>query len=299
MSCPESATLGPLLCPYCGALLARDARTFRCEHDHTFDIARQGYVYLRRTRNSGDSAEMLRARRAFLDGGHFAPLADLVSRAAESVVAHPPATWAHARQQPDDGSSAIEILDSGCGEGYYLERLGSYLADTVPGQHCRYWGLDSSRDATRMAAGRCRDATFVVGDCKDALPFATGSLHALVDIFAPRNAAEFSRVLAPGGLLLIVVPGIDHLAELRDRYRLLGIEAQKVEHLLADLGGYFSAFEVRTLKLTLDLSPADVARLVSMTPNRRHGAAASIRDEGERVTASFRLATCRRRVDAA
>jgi 23S rRNA (guanine745-N1)-methyltransferase len=154
-----------------------------------------------------------------------------------------------------------------------------------------------------MAARRCRKATVVVGDCKDALPFATGSLHVLIDIFAPRNAAEFARVLAPAGMLLIVVPDRDHLAELRDDYRLLGMEEQKEQHVLASLEGDFSQFEVQTLRIVLDLSADDVSRVVTMSPSQRHEAARDStiqhREEGHRVTASFRMVTCRRKAGGA
>jgi 23S rRNA (guanine745-N1)-methyltransferase len=64
---------------------------------------RRGYVNLlvshqRRHRQPGDSAEMLRHRRAFLDAGHYRPLADAVATYAEPGQA---------------------VLDAGCGEGYY------------------------------------------------------------------------------------------------------------------------------------------------------------------------------------
>ena len=207
------------------------------------------------------------------------------------------------RGRPSRALRPSHILDSGCGEGYYLERLRTHLSTTMPAKACRYWGLDSSRDAARMAARRCRDATVVVGDLKDALPFATGSLHVVVDVFAPRNAAEFARVIAPAGLLLIVVPNPDHLAELRDDYRLIGIEEQKEQHVLASLDDHFTAFDMQTLTLALDLSEEDISRLVTMSPSQRHDASRhpSILPAADRrrVTASFRLVTCRKKPDAA
>jgi 23S rRNA (guanine745-N1)-methyltransferase len=301
MNHPESGN-DLLICPYCAASLTRDANALRCEHGHSFDVARDGYVYLRRTRNSGDSAEMLHARRAFLESGHYAPLAALISRTIEASIggeSGPPP----AQPRTSNGRAAdVNILDSGCGEGYYLERLRAHLTATAPAKVCRFWGLDSSRDAARMAARRCREATVVVGDLKDALPFATGSLQVVVDVFAPRNAAEFARVIAPAGLLLIVVPNPDHLAELRDDYRLIGIEEQKEQHVLASLSDHFTAFDMRTLTLALDLSQEDISLLVAMSPSQRHDAARhpiTLRGEDRRrVTASFRLVTCRRNSDA-
>ena len=35
-----------LLCPICGELLTKQDRSYRCEKNHSFDIARQGHVNL-------------------------------------------------------------------------------------------------------------------------------------------------------------------------------------------------------------------------------------------------------------
>ena len=72
--------LSMLVCPLCQAEFRQQERTLRCENNHAFDLAREGYVYLlpsggKRPKFLGDSKEMLRARRAFFDAGFYAPLA--------------------------------------------------------------------------------------------------------------------------------------------------------------------------------------------------------------------------------
>ena len=91
-------------CPLCHAPLARRDNSFICPQRHQFDLAKEGYVNLlpvqfKRSRDPGDSAEMMQARREFLDAGHYQPL-----REAVSAYLH---TFA-----PTD------LLDIGCGEGY-------------------------------------------------------------------------------------------------------------------------------------------------------------------------------------
>ena len=88
-------------CPVCRHPLAPDAsgRTWRCEPGHAYDVAREGYVNLlvshqRRRREPGDSADMLRHRRVFLDRGHYRPLAVAVGAMA---------------------SPGASVLDAGCG----------------------------------------------------------------------------------------------------------------------------------------------------------------------------------------
>ncbi|MEO7002285.1 MAG: putative RNA methyltransferase, partial [Ktedonobacterales bacterium] len=136
-----------LICPICGEPLTREtppaaSACYRCPNRHSFDVARQGYVNLlaRPTRLLADTLAMLRARRAFLARGHYAPLAaavnDLVwagvSSASQTDPAVPPA-----------------VLDVGCGEGYYIGRLADALAHSGD---WRCFGLDLARDAARLAA---------------------------------------------------------------------------------------------------------------------------------------------------
>jgi len=63
-----------LLCTVreCRAPLAREAERVVCERGHSFDVARSGYINLlqpqdRRAKSPGDSAEVVAARRRFLE----------------------------------------------------------------------------------------------------------------------------------------------------------------------------------------------------------------------------------------
>ena len=172
------------------ARVGRPARAWRCDNGHGFDIAREGYVNLlithqRRRREPGDSAAMVRARRAFLDGGWYEPV-------REALAAH----------APDEGESAC---DAGCGEGYYT-RLWRDV-----------WCIDISKTAVRLAAGRAADAgggaRYAVASAFD-LPLADESIDVLVSVFAPLDSAEFERVVRPGGKVVTLTPGPDHLAGL-------------------------------------------------------------------------------------
>ena len=65
-------------CPNCGLELLQQqaARSFSCENNHNFDLAKEGYLNLhlaqhKRSRNPGDSDEMIRSRQRFLNTGHY------------------------------------------------------------------------------------------------------------------------------------------------------------------------------------------------------------------------------------
>lgn len=252
----------PLICPVCGSGLARVERAFHCDAGHSFDIAREGYVNLLPSgagsqKFPGDSAAMLRSRRAFLDRGHYRPLAEVV---AERVASHLAA---------DDRGDGC-VAEIGSGEGYHIGTVGRVLCERgMKSPHL--FGMDRSKDAARMAAKRYRDVMFFVADVWRRIPFADGSIRALLDIFSPRNPAEFARVMEPGGLLLVVIPGEGHLAELRDAVGLMGMEEDKearVRDRLAAAG--FRPLGGRTLEYPMSLGSPDLYSLVEMTPNCRH-----------------------------
>ncbi len=275
-----------LLCPICELPLGREGAAYRCPAGHNFDLAREGYVNLLRRPYPGDTKEMLRARRAFLDAGHYEPLAAAL---ASRVVAH----------LAETGTEMPRLLDAGCGEGYYTAAICRAVRDRLPHARLDCYGVDVAKEAARLASRRVPEATFVVGNVKDRLPFADASLAVVLDVFAPRNAAEFARVLARGGLLLIAIPAPEHLAELRDTLSLLEVEPDKEIHVAAQLAADFTLADRQALELPLRLSGADLANLVAMSPSARHVPPDAYdrarRMEAFAVTASFVLLAFRRR----
>ena len=70
-----------LICPICQSALTAHENSLRCIYQHSFDRARQGYINLlpvqhKNSRAPGDNPAMVQARRNFLSGGHYAPLAE-------------------------------------------------------------------------------------------------------------------------------------------------------------------------------------------------------------------------------
>lgn len=189
-----------LACPLDGAPLARDGGSWRCPDGHCFDIAGQGYsnllpVQQKRSRDPGDSKEMVAARRRFLEAGHYRPIADAV---AQATLAGRPADTA-------------SCLDAGCGEGYYLRQLAAAAGD----RPLALLGLDISKWAVLAAAKQEKAATWVVGS-NARLPVLPETLDCVLCLFGFPVYGEFARVLKPGGRLLQVDAGPGHLRELRE-----------------------------------------------------------------------------------
>ena len=179
-----------LACPLDGTPLHRSGSAWRCASGHNFDIASQGYTNLlpvqhKRSRDPGDSKEMVAARRRFLTAGFYQPIAAAVSRA---VLADLPV------------DATINCLDAGCGEGYYLRQLAAAVGDK---QTLALLGLDISKWAVLSAAKQDRRPNWVVGS-NAKLPVLSGTLDRVLCMFGFPVYAEFARVLKPGGRLLIL-----------------------------------------------------------------------------------------------
>lgn len=231
-----------IICPLCRRPLARAPKTWHCAQGHSFDVAREGYVNLlpvqhKNSRDPGDDAQMVLARREFLHAGHYQPL-----RAAVLALLAP--------LQPRS------LLDIGCGEGYYTGAFAEVAAEVL--------GLDIARPAIRLAARGLPGVTWMVGSGA-LLPLADASVDMVSNLFTQLHIDEMHRVLRPGGHVLVVTPAPDHLwslrAELFDTVR-----AHEPDKFLAGFAALFDLHSRQELRFGLKLTQATLQQLLCMTP---------------------------------
>lgn len=232
-----------LICPVCGDELHRTDKSYVCPRNHSFDIAHQGYVNLLAVQQKhsiapGDTREQVLSRRAFLEAGFYQPISDALIRAA--------------RENGADG----EILDVGCGEGWYSARLARAL--NLP-----LTGLDISKEAVRCAAAKYKDAHWLCATAAHILA-ADHSAGVLTSLFALTLPEEFRRVLRQDGLLLQVLAAEDHLLGLKSIIydRLIHREKDSVPELPG-----FQRISSEHIRFEFTVEGEQVRNLFSMTPH--------------------------------
>lgn len=189
------------ICPVCQASLLLSGQQWQCVNKHSYDRAKAGYVNLllanhKSTADPGDRKEVMSARRAFLEEGHFLPLvnclADLITQ----------------RIQTD----TLALYDLGCGEGYYLANTVSLL--NKPGLSIHAAGNDISRSAVDKASRKYPQLQFAIAS-NFKTPVPDNSQDVVLQIFAPASEKEVHRILSVSGLWLQVSPAEEHLSQLR------------------------------------------------------------------------------------
>ena len=232
-----------LICPICGNKLNNEGKQYICPNNHSFDVARQGYVNLLTVQQKhslapGDTREQVLSRRAFLEEGHYAPIArSLIETARELGISG-------------------EILDVGCGEGYYSAQLADALGAELT-------GLDISKEAVRCAAAKYKGKRWLCATAAH-IPVEDGSADLITSLFAITMPEEYRRILKPGGYYFQVLAAQDHLLGLK------GIIYDRLNLKEKDSVPELPGFElVRSIPIRFDFSVTgdQVRNLFSMTPH--------------------------------
>lgn len=232
-----------LLCPICGEQLNLTGRQYRCSRNHSFDMARQGYVNLlvvqqKHSLNPGDTRQQVLSRREFLEAGYYAPIAATLIETAKNL-----------------GLSG-QILDVGCGEGWYSAQLADALDAPLT-------GLDISKEAVRCAAAKYKGKQWLCATAAH-IPVEDESVDLLTSLFALTLPEEFARVLKPGGHFFQVLAAEDHLLGLKGIiYDQLNF---KEKNTVPELLG-FALVQSIPIRFSFTVEGQQIQNLFSMTPH--------------------------------
>ena len=193
----DNAIIKMLRCPVCDAKMTANDNLRLChcmgQKAHSFDFSRSGYLNLGGAHaGEGDKKPAIIARRKFLDFGYYSKLSDKINDILDSLPSK-------------------QVLDAGCGEGYYTNRMA---------QGRSVLGIDLSKDGIDYGARRAKQLSmtanvgFAVASVFN-IPVSDAQMDVVVNIFAPCAEDEYCRVLKPGGYLLLVGAGEQHLMGLK------------------------------------------------------------------------------------
>ena len=241
-----------LKCPVCNLALRKQEKQYVCLNNHSYDIANKGHINLllanqKNTKDPGDSKEMMEGRRDFLSKGYYHRFSEALNQVIISNIR----------------GNNINILDAGCGEGYFLWRLKEAIYENESNTcQSNFFGVDISKTAVTYAAKRDKKINFIVGSNFN-LPIMSNTIDVIIRNFAPSDEEELKRVLKDNGKLIVVTPGVEHLYGLKE---LLYVNARKHEEKETIFEG-FKLTQRTEVRYNINLEHSeDVKSLITMTP---------------------------------
>ena len=227
------------ICPICKQKLNILGNKYGCPKNHSFDLARQGYVNLlpvfsKKSLNPGDNELMTNARREFLAGGYYDSLLERICQILKE-------------------NGVKTLVDSGCSEGYYTRQMAD-VCQAV-------YAYDISKSAVKLAAATDKKSHYFVASAFH-IPLKDSSADAITKIFAPDSPKEFSRILNKNGILIEVIPAEEHLLEIKQKlYE--EVYLNKVEKATKD---GFEIVKEERLKYSFTPTLEGLDNLFKMTP---------------------------------
>lgn len=252
-----------LKCPNCSKVLKVIDKSYKCENNHSFDISKYGHINLllsnqKNSKAPGDNKEMVIARKGFLDENYYSGISSRVNEIVNHCILE--------NSELNKEESEINILDTGCGEGYYTERLRKSLEEKNV-KNFNIYGLDISKEAIILASKTYKEIDWMVASATH-LPFLDESLDFIICMFAKIVPEEKMRCLKKGGKLIVVSTGENHLQELKQ----VVYETVKKDFYLPALDESLKIFKhletINNSYITLIKTKNHIENLFNMTPYR-------------------------------
>lgn len=244
-----------LYCPICKKSLVKFERTYRCENRHSYDIASKGYVNLllanqHHSEKSGDDKEMIISRVNFLNSGKYDLLKNGIKDELKDLI------YSNSIINPI-------IVDIGCGDGYYTTYFHQQLSPTY---FLSTFGIDLSKQAIIECCKRARkmnlsNIEFIIGNM-NYLPIHDDIVDIIINSFSKIDEKEFARILKKDGFYIRILPGTNHLIELK---KLIYDNVRLNQEKEKDLFG-FKLLKEEVLSSKVQLTNQELINLFSMTP---------------------------------
>jgi Methylase involved in ubiquinone/menaquinone biosynthesis len=241
--------MNQLACPKCQLPLNIVGNSYKCQSNHTYDISKSKYINLllnpdKNTNNPGDNKDSLTCRKNFLNNGYYNIISETLNQYIKNLHL-----------------DKANILDLGCGEGFYLSRL----KEEIKQNNYEYYGLDISKIAIDMATKYTKDINWLVANSKN-IPLLDNSIDLILALFTVVNHKELNRILNDNGYIIHVTANPYHLVELKSLiYDKIIVKSDTYLKLPFTIKDSFD------LKRTISINnKEDCLNLLKMTPHYYH-----------------------------
>lgn len=261
-----------LQCPMCKEDIHVVNNQCVCSNKHTFDVAKKGYVNFALAK--GDpfyNTSLFLSRKKML---HYGLFDELIHQTFLQVKKY--------------SANCRSLMDVGCGEGYYLNRVVEKLHDEID----FVVGVDLSKDAISLATSESQNINWFVADLTN-IPCKDESMDVILNVFTPANYNEFYRVLKEDGLLIKIVPFKSHFIELRQALNIKEYDYENIALIESVLSEKFDViskeFSTSTIATSKDMS----SDLINMSPLSRQSK--HVDAVVDHITVDAIMYTCRKK----
>lgn len=185
-------------CPLCKEnMVIFDKNSVKCVNKHCFDISKKGYINLvnSNTKTIYDKG-LFESRHEIYNSKVYDNLIEEIKSIIKNYTLNKYSNY---------------ILDAGCGEGYFLNKL---YEDKDICNKCKLIGIDIAREGISIATRGENKIIWCISDLAN-LPFKDNRFDIILNILSPANYKEFARVLNNYGMVIKIVPESNYLKEIR------------------------------------------------------------------------------------
>lgn len=184
-------------CPICkDSMELNDEGSFVCSNRHCFDLSSKGYInFIPNQKQIKYRKNLFENRQEVFLNGFY----DNILMEIQNIIV-----------DYFKFKKFINILDAGCGEGYYSLKLD--CEDKIKGN---IFAIDIVKDAIKIASKEHSSVKWIVGDISN-IPLKRNSIDVIINILTPSRYDEFTRILSDNGIVIKVIPGNDYLQEIRN-----------------------------------------------------------------------------------
>lgn len=225
-------------CPKCGSIACIKEKSLTCLENHSYDFSKKGYIHLiNNYKDSKYSEELFTARDYVFSKDFYKHILDALKKEISNL-------------------QVKNILDLGCGEGYYIRELKEIFSEKY------FYGLDNAKSAIEFAVKKDKKNPYMLANLAN-IPFAEDTVDLILNILSPANYEEFARVLKKDSRIIKIIPSSNYLKEIRE---LFDIDDYSNQETIDQLNKFLN-IEKRTLVArTYNLSSEDAENFLKMTP---------------------------------